>query len=296
MKFYKENDHIIITIDDTYDNKKLSEFFKDFHFSRKSIHLLHQYKNYTINGEYKQETTLKKDDVLSLYAYEKDDHMYPPMDEPIDVLYEDDLLLVVNKPAGLPVYPNDQSSIYSLSNCVSSYYHRHHLDIPVRFIQRLDDDTSGLVIYSKSYLFQPLFDYMLSIRSIHRSYLAVVERTFKDPHRPHTLKNHIARDRHNAKRMRIAKKGQVAITHYQCLENSGDRALVECTLETGRRHQIRVQMANIKHPLINDALYNPHRQQGRLALHAYKIEMNHPLTGENLVIESALPDDMKDLL
>lgn len=294
MKFYKQGHHLIIIIDDTFNDKSLTDFFKAFHFSRKAIHLLHQHKNYTVNGEYKQNVILHTNDVLSLYAYEPDDQMYPPVFHPLDIAYEDDLLLMVNKPPHLPVYPSDPKNHQSLAHYVSGYYKKQHLDIPVRFIHRLDDDTSGLVIFSKSYLFQPLFDYMIQEKEIHRDYLASVEGHFKDT-KKHMIKTYIARDRHNAKRMRVAKKGQIAITYYRCIKNTKYGALVECALETGRRHQIRVHMAHLGHPLLNDPLYNPHAKQKRQALHAYSISFIHPLTRKYLRVTCNLPHDLQNL-
>lgn len=294
MKFYKKDDQLIITIDETFNDQKLSGFFKAFHFSKKAIHLLHQYKGYRVNGQYRQDIILKAGDILSLHAYEKDDQQYPPIYKAIDVVYEDDLLLIVNKPAHLPVYPSDPQNHQSLAHYVSGYYKKHHLDIPVRFIHRLDDDTSGLVIFSKSYLFQPLFDYMIQEKRIHRDYLAIVEGHFKD-HDRHTIQTYLARNRHNAKRMRVAQKGQLAITHYRCIKNLKHGALVMCTLETGRRHQIRVQMAHLHHPLINDPLYNPRSKQKRQALHAYQISFIHPLTRQYVRVMCNLPPDLQSL-
>lgn len=294
MKFYKRDDQLIITIDDTFNGKSLTDFFKAFHFSRKAIHLLHQHKGYRVNEQYRPDPILKAGDILSLHAFEKDDRQYPPVYKPINVVYEDDLLLMVNKPAHLPVYPSDPKNHQSLAHYVSGYYKKHHLDIPVRFIHRLDDDTSGLVIFSKSYLFQPLFDYMIQEKEIHRDYLAIVEGHFKDT-KKHLIKTYIARDRHNAKRMRVAPKGQLAITHYHCIKNLRHGALVECALETGRRHQIRVHMAHLGHPLLNDPLYNPHAKQKRQALHAYSVSFIHPLTHKYLHVTCSLPHDLQSL-
>lgn len=295
MKFIKRADQLILTIDHTWDGKHLSDFFEAYHFSKKNKHLLHQYKNYTLNHEYVYDAPLKTGDLLSLKAYERDDGMYRPVFEDLDIVYEDDLLLIVNKPPFLPVYPAHQEDTQSLANYVSGYYASCGLDLPVRFIHRLDDDTSGLVIFCKSYLFQSYLDEMLKRKAIHRHYLAFTKGTFPDQ-KIHTIDADIARDRHNAKKMRVAPHGSHAITHYQCLENHSNYALVKCILETGRRHQIRVHMASIQHPLLGDPLYGkPFGSLHRQALHAYAIALIHPLTGEQLLVKSNLPPDLQSL-
>lgn len=295
MKYHQKGNDLVLIIDEVFDHQDLETFFHHFHFSKKAIHLLHQNKGYKINSEYQQKAILHKGDILTLHAYDPDDGTYEPNFEPIDIAYEDELLLIVNKPAYLPVYPSDLSNHESLAHRVAGYYISQGYDLPVRYIHRLDDETSGLVVFVKSTLFLPLFDYLLSIKEIKRSYLAFVEGRFKD-HKTHKIETYLARDRHHAKRMRVANKGQKAITYYQCLENYESYALVKCVLESGRRHQIRVHMAHIGHPLIGDPLYNPHPSQiKRQALHACSIEMIHPLTNERLLVSCDLPADLQSL-
>jgi 23S rRNA pseudouridine1911/1915/1917 synthase len=296
MKYYQKGNDLVLIIDEVFDHQDLTALFHHFHFSKKAIHLLHQYKGYKINNEYKLNATLHKGDVVVLKAYDKDDGTYVPNFGPIEVAYEDELLLIVNKPANLPVYPSDLTNHNSLAHRVAGYYLMQGYDLPVRFIHRLDDETSGLVVFVKSTLFLPLFDYLLSIKEIKRTYLAFVEGSFKDT-TTHKIETYLAKDRHNAKRMRVSDKGQKAITYYKCLANYDHYALVSCSLETGRRHQIRVHMAFIGHPLLGDPLYNTHQSQiKRQALHACAIEMIHPLTNEQLVVRCDLPSDLQSLI
>ena len=298
MKFRKIKNNLRIVIDEKYNGKQLSDFFTDFCFSKKAIHLLHQDKAYTINKEYVKEATLHVGDILVIRAYEDDDGMYPPVKGDLLVLYEDDLLLVVDKPAGLPVYPSSKEDTHSLSHYVSRYYKEHKLNVPVRYIHRLDDDTSGLVIYVKSALFQPYFDQQLAKKNIERQYMAFVKGTFPNK-KIYTIDQKIARNRHSNK-MRVSTSGVEAITQYKCITNYDDYALIQCHLLTGRRHQIRVHLANIGHPLIGDQLYNKELDDldhlvPRQALHAFKVSFTHPLTNEQVEVESRIPNDLRVL-
>lgn len=292
METIRKHDDLVFHIDKEFANKTIHDFFNAFHLSRKTIHLFTQNKAYTLNGQFVPNTTLLKDgDWLQVKAYEHDDGMYVPGNKAPEIVFEDDYFLVVNKPNNLPVFPSSKDNTNSLSHQVSFYYHSQGYDLPVRFIHRLDDETGGLVIYVKCTFLQPLMDYLLSIKAIHRHYLALVEGNFPN-HKEYTIDKPIARNRHDAKKMRIGGDKQ-AITHYHLIENYEGYALIECELFTGRRHQIRVHLAAIGHPLLGDPLYNNHPGQlKRQALHAYLIEFIHPITKEAIRLTSPLPADI----
>ena len=150
-------------------------------------------------------------------------------------------------------------------------------DIPVRYIHRLDNDTSGLVVFCKCHLIQAYLDYALSIKEIQREYLAYVEGHIKEG-KEYKIEQNLGKDRHSPSKMRVHSKGIPAVTYYQCLENKEDHALVRCRLETGRKHQIRVHMASIGHPILGDPLYNEGSDYPRLALHATYIKFEEPIT------------------
>lgn len=293
MKYFIHNKYITFIIDQQFIYKSIEDIFHYFHLSKKTIHLLKQNKEYFLNQHFvSSQTILRKNDRLTIKAFETHDHIYPPTPSSIDVVYEDDFILVVNKPAFLPIYPDRKEKTRSLNHYVSYYYLQNGYDLPIRPIHRLDNDTTGLVIYCKCALIQPLLDYQLSIKQIKREYIAIVEGNIdKQEHTVHTF---IAKDRHNSKKVRVANHGKEAITHYQLIKNHQSKALIKCILETGRKHQIRVHMAYIQHPLIGDPLYGkPSKDINRQALHAYMIEMIHPVTLEPLHIECPLPKDFQ---
>lgn len=271
----------------------IEDLFHQFHLSRKTIHLYKQNKEYLVNNHFVSSSTiLLNGDQLTIKAFQKDDGMYPPLYEDIDIIYEDDFILVVNKPAFMHVYPDHQTKIDSLSNRVSAYYQQHGYHIPVRFIHRLDYETSGLVLFCKCAFIQPLLDYQLSTKEIKRQYLAIVDGTIHDCY-PHKINQPIARDRHHQKRMRISSTGKEAVTIYQCLHSHNDLSLIKCTLLTGRKHQIRVHMSAVGYPLLGDQLYH-HQSKlvNRQALHAYLLEFVHPITNEKMTLTCHPPLDM----
>lgn len=275
----------------------IEDFFHQYHLSKKTIHLLKQNKDYQVNHRFVQATTiLLKGDRLTIKAFDEDDHMYPANYEPIDIVYEDDFLLIVNKPPFLAIYPDDQKKTNSLANRVSGYYHQNHMNIPVRYIHRLDYETSGLVLFCKCTFIQPLLDYQLSIKDIHRDYLAIVKGNIND-HQNHVIHKPIGRHRHHSQKMIISPSGKDACTHYQCLASKNHLSLVKCTLDTGRKHQIRVHMSSIGYPLLGDKLYGHDSQLiDRQALHAYQLQFIHPITKEKMTIHCHPPQDMLKII
>ncbi|MCD7949468.1 MAG: RluA family pseudouridine synthase [Erysipelotrichaceae bacterium] len=294
MKYNIHYPYLTLTIDKP---QSIEDLFKEFHLSRKTIHLLKENKDYALNNRYVAASSIMlKGDKLTLLAYQKDDGMYPPLYKDLDIIYEDDFLLIVNKPAFINVFPSSIDEVNSLSNIVSAYYQQCGLDIPIRFIHRLDYETSGLVIYCKCGFVQPLLDYQLSIKEIKRNYIAIVEGTIHD-YKEHKIHKPIGRDRHHKQKMVVSSSGKDAITYYQCVSINNDLSLVNCRLDTGRKHQIRVHLASVGLPILGDTLYGqPSKLINRQALHAYQLQLIHPITKEKMTIVSHLPDDMKNII
>lgn len=271
----------------------IEDFFHQFHLSRKTIHLYKQNKDYLVNNRFVSSSTiLLNKDQFTIKAFQEDDGMYTPLYEDIDIVYEDDFILVVNKPAFMHVYPDDKMKTDSLAHRVSAYYQQQGYHIPVRFIHRLDYETSGLILFCKCAFIQPLLDYQLSTKAIKRQYLAIVDGSINN-HKTHTINKPIARDRHHQQRMRISPTGKEATTIYRCFASQNHLSLIQCTLLTGRKHQIRVHMASVGYPLLGDQLYHCSSPLiNRQALHAYYLEFIHPITNEKMTLTCHPPLDM----
>lgn len=242
-------------------------------------------------------------DILSLYIRENtSSEKIPPIDLPLSIVYEDEDLLVVNKPADMPIHPSLHNYENTLGNAVAYYFSQKGEPFIYRCINRLDRDTSGLTILAKHYLSAGLLYDAMEKREIKRTYYAIVEHSTRpdapyamDLEKDGTVSFPIGRKPGSTIERQVdLTNGESAVTHYQILDKNEALALLELHLDTGRTHQIRVHMQAIGHPLIGDFLYNPHdSHMERQALHAGKISFPHPITGEILHFESPFPDDMK---
>lgn len=266
-----------------------------FHIARKQRYFLYQNHMIQVNETLlHQSKPLKPNDIVKItFAQEKDS--IPAWDIPLSIIYEDDIFLIVNKPCGMLVHSDGNNQDHTLCNAVKAYYDKTNQYHLVRPIHRLDVETSGLVLFCKEPFFQPLLDAQLSQKEIHRDYQAIVQGVMEK--QSWMIQAGIARDRHNAKKMRIDKAGKDAKTKITLCEQYQDYALVKCQLFTGRTHQIRVHLSYIHHPILSDSLYGKKDKRiHRCALHAYQLSFPHPLTKEIITCTCDLPADMKSLL
>lgn len=229
-------------------------------------------------------------DRLRLRVFPPENSQYAPVEEPVSVLFEDDFCLVVHKPVGMKVHPDGVSGEPSLANLVSGLYYQRGERVAPEHIHRLDENTSGPVLYAKNRFAQLKLDAAMARKEIGRNYVALVEGNV----RPSLalINEPIGRDRHHASRRRVSPSGKEAITRVELIESfPGGASLVRLILETGRTHQIRVHLSHAGHPLIGDALYGgstkllPYQ-----ALHGESLAFPHPLTGEQIRVEDPLPE------
>ncbi|MBQ8610699.1 MAG: RluA family pseudouridine synthase [Oscillospiraceae bacterium] len=219
-----------------------------------------------------------------------------PQDIPLDVVYEDDFLLVINKPKGMVVHPAPGNPDGTLVNALL-WHCRGQLsgingEIRPGIVHRIDKDTSGLLVVAKTNEAHTGLAAQLEGHHIARVYNAVCYGGFSVEEG--TVDSPIARDPADRKKMKAGMKdGRNAVTHYRVLSQSGGFSWIECRLETGRTHQIRVHMASIGHPLAGDSVYGPRRVITELAgqcLHAAELSFTHPITGQHMNFHAPLPD------
>jgi 23S rRNA pseudouridine1911/1915/1917 synthase len=237
------------------------------------------------------------------------ENAFTPEDIPLTIIYEDDTILVINKPAGLVVHPAAGNWSGTLLNALL-----HHLpqlsEIPrAGIVHRLDKDTSGLLVVAKTLEAQTSLVRQLQARTVKREYRAIV---WGIMWRHGTVNQPIGRHSHARTKMAISRTGKPAVTHYEVLERFGTNTYVRCQLETGRTHQIRVHMQHLKAPIVGDSVYGigniiPHKQMtqtlrdavtdfNRQALHAIKLGLIHPKTNEFMEWQIELAGDMRTLL
>ena len=213
----------------------------------------------------------------------------PSSAAPVTVLYEDPILLAAEKPAGILVH-GDGTVAETLTDRVQGHLAGEGSAAVPQALQRLDVDTSGIVLFSTAEELQPALDALISGDGLRKRYYAVIEGTLPRHAGPWLeVSAPIARDRHDARRMRVGRTGKEARTLLRTVAVRKGRSLVEAQLVTGRRHQIRVHLAHLGHPICGDSLYGGTPDDGGLLLHAHEAQLTHPLSGELLVVRSALP-------
>lgn len=240
---------------------------------------------------------LQAGDLVTVNVAFEEQNQIEPVEMPLDVVYEDADLLLVNKRPGLAVIPRGQSSVEpTLANGVSFYWRRQGESCRFRPINRLDKDTSGLILIGKSqYAHQAMFRQM-SRGLLTRTYLAVVEG--RPPEEEGCIDLPITHpDPQNSAQRCVDPTGKQAVTYYRVLQNQNEGSLLSLNLGTGRTHQIRVHLSHLGCPLYGDALYGrPSRLIGRQALHAARLRFLRPRSAELVEFEAPLPEDMVSLV
>lgn len=281
-----------------YDNMTVRAFLEIHGYSHTVLVLLKKTKeSILVNGVwYYVNDRLHTGDSLQITIDEPfGSSQIEPVALPFEIVYEDEDILVVNKPAGMPVHPSIHNHDNTLANAVMYYFNKKGERCTFRCVNRLDKDTTGLTIIAKHPLSSAVLNRQMNKRTIKRTYLAIVDGITDESG---TINAPIARETDSAiTRCVDYKNGETAVTHYKRLAVSGNLSLIELHLDTGRTHQIRVHMKHIGHPLIGDFLYYPDFSKiKRQALHSCRLAFCHPVTGKTLIFHASLPEDMQCIL
>ena len=272
------------------------DFLKQEGFSR---HILSSMKNSSgncivLNGERGfGRSVLKEGDrlVVTVPEVESGENIIrTEMD--LDILYEDEDILVINKPAGMPVHPSMGNYENTLANGLAGYFSQKGEDFVYRCINRLDRDTTGALILAKNPLSAAVLSVQMKRRQIRRTYLALVDGVLPESG---VVDAPIARMEGSVITREVNfETGESAVTHYERLAVGRYYSLAELHLETGRTHQIRVHMKYIGHPLPGDYLYHPdYRRIQRQPLHSFQLEFTHPITKEPMLFTAPVPEDFR---
>lgn len=286
---------ILYIIDKDY--KSISDFLKSKGYTSSNIVELKKYENgIVLNGTWaymNQKPAILDRLLVRVCEYKKSENILPVFIK-LDIKYEDEDIVVVNKPSGMPIHPSLNNYENSMANALMYCY--RDKNFVFRCINRLDRDTTGLSVVAKHFLSAGILNTSMQRREIKRVYNAIVEDdgSLKESG---TVDAPIAREDDTLIKRRVSKEGQRAITHYKVLKRLKGASLIELRLDTGRTHQIRVHMSYIGHPLVGDYLYNERyydKENVRPLLHSKSLSFIHPITGENLYIECELPKDFKE--
>ena len=217
----------------------------------------------------------------------------PPVPIPLDLVYEDEDLLVVNKPARMPIHPSMKNYTNTMANGLAWYFAEQGIPFVFRCSNRLDRDTSGLTVVAKHAISGNHLSTMMARREIHREYLAIVAGAVTPP--SGRIDAPLGRKPGSVIERTVDwENGERAVTHYELVQPLQGHSLIRLRLETGRTHQIRIHMKYLGYPLIGDYLYHPDMTWiSRQALHSAKLSFTHPITGEPMCFEAPLPEDMQ---
>lgn len=286
------------TIAEISDGLRIEQYLRRLGYSSQNLTQLKKMpQSILVNSVWSYlRTVLHTGDILTVHIQETaSSPNIPPVELPLCIVYEDEDILVVNKPAGMPIHPSLNNYKNSLANALMYYYTRQGKPFIFRCTNRLDRDTSGLTVIAKHMVSSGILSGMAARHEIEREYLAVVRGSVTPP--SGTINAPIGRTGSSLIERKVDyDHGEYALTHYRTVKGKNGHSLVSLILETGRTHQIRVHMKHLGFPLIGDYLYNPDMEHiRRQALHSYRLAFRHPITGQHMEFRADMPEDMQKI-
>lgn len=275
----------------------LKEILLDkLNFSVRSLSKMKREKSVLVNGEFKKlSSNIVKGDLIEV-RIDEDMANFEPQDLNLNIIYDDFDIIMVNKPPFMVVHPTKSHFDKTIANGVTDYIIKNNEKVKVRFVNRLDMNTSGLVIVAKNAYAHHVLSKDMSDDKVIKRYITVVNGVVENDEG--TINQPIYRPTEDSIKRVVDERGQASVTHYKVLERLNNATVLEVKLETGRTHQIRVHMNFIGHGIIGDELYGYVNEDliNRQALHAYSLEFMQPRTKEILEFKAEIPNDMKDLI
>ncbi len=293
------NRTISYDIDSHSEGLRVEQFLRRKGYSAQNLSTIKRMpESILVNGvHYYMKQTLKAGDRLLVRIQETESSRnIPPVCAPLSIVYEDEDLIVVNKPAGMPIHPSLNNYTNSLANALAWYYQQQGKPFIFRCCNRLDRDTSGLTVVAKHLVSGNILSTMTKKKEVRREYLAVVRGHIAPE--SGTISAPLTRKEGTIiERVVDFDRGEPAVTHYHLIQEANGHSLVSLQLETGRTHQIRIHLKHLGFPLVGDYLYNPDMEYiSRQALHSFRLSFPHPITGEAMDFTAPLPEDMRNIL
>lgn len=295
--FKKENQRYNLISYTNEEEMTLKEVLLDkLNFSVRSLSKMKREKSVLVNGVYKKPSLKVYSGDLIEVKIDEEKANFEPQDLNLQIIYDDFDIIMVNKPPFMVVHPTKSHYDKAIANGISYYIDNQKENVKIRFVNRLDMNTSGLVIVAKNAYAHHTLSTAMSENKVEKKYITVVDGIIKE--NEGTIDEPIYRPTEDSIKRIIDERGQSSVTHYKVIERLENATVLEVSLETGRTHQIRVHMAHIGHGIIGDELYGYVDEDliNRQALHAYKLEFEQPRTKEKLKFKADIPEDMKELI
>ena len=285
-------------------NKRLDVYLseKNENTSRNAIQRLIEEENILVNSQkIKPSYKIQKDDIITMEEVKPKEIELKAQDIPLEVIYEDEDIIVINKPKGLVVHPANGNPDGTLVNAVMSIC-KDSLsgiggEIRPGIVHRLDKDTSGILIVAKNDKAHIKLSEQIKNREVKKTYIALVRGRVKETQA--TIDMPIGRSQKDRKKMAVNKNGKQAITHIKVLKKYDEYTLLEVNIETGRTHQIRVHLAEIGYPVLGDMVYSNGKNRFGIegqCLHAKSLDFKHPITGKQMHLEAKLPEYFNNII
>ncbi len=294
MNIFEESENIVVFKADE-DGLDLEKFLYRKDISGRLFRKLYKAKQIFVNGKFKRKgLTLQKGDLVSIYMEDEDENTRPEKME-INIVYEDFDLLILNKQQNIVVHPTKSHQENTLSNGIAYYFKEKGIKKKIRFVNRLDMDTTGILIVAKNPFSHQQMALQFETNEVKKKYKAIVTGIVEKDEDYIDLP--IGREEDKSIRKIVTENGQDALTKYTVIERYKDASLLDIQIFTGRSHQIRVHLNHIGHPIIGDTLYSEESPYiKRQALHSYYLKVKHPRTKKDIEFIAPLPKDMETLI
>ncbi|TCU71610.1 23S rRNA pseudouridine1911/1915/1917 synthase [Tissierella praeacuta] len=294
MNLFEESENIVV-FEVQEDRLDLEDFLSSKDISGRLFRKLYKAKQIYVDGKFKRKgLTLEKGAVVSIYMEDESENTKPEKMD-INIVYEDFDLLILNKQPNIVVHPTKSHQENTLSNGISYYFKEKGIKKKIRFVNRLDMDTTGILIVAKNPFAHQQMALQFESHKVEKKYQAIVDGIVEKDENYINLP--IGREEDKSIRKTVTEEGQDALTKYTVIERYKDATLLDVQIFTGRSHQIRVHLDHIGHPIIGDSLYNKESPYiNRQALHSYYLKVKHPRTKEDIEFIAPLPKDMENLI
>jgi len=298
LKNIEQNENLIIyTVNENSDGKEIKQVLKsELNISSRLLTKLKKQEAVLLNGKYaKNHTIVKSGDVIQIIMVEPE-NQFEPQDIPLNIVYEDIDVIIINKQPGIVVHPTKSHPTNTIANALAYYLKEKEINCRIRFVNRLDMDTSGLLIIAKNAFTHHVISEQMQQDLVQKKYLTFVEGSLD--YDEGTIDKPIYRPSDDAVKRVVDDRGQRSVTKYKVVERFKDASLLEIELLTGRTHQIRVHLEHLGHPLIGDKLYGNSGNEhliDRQALHACYLKFYQPRFKNIVEISASLPEDMEKL-